>query len=98
MRRPDPRRPRSARGQHRKSADEQGFFGGWGSNFRPDRSSIPSAIAILDLHQAAATDLDRSPADLVAEHARANPDAIAIEDGDARLTYAELDAAGAGIA
>ncbi|MGN6275438.1 MAG: amino acid adenylation domain-containing protein, partial [Solirubrobacterales bacterium] len=39
-----------------------------------------------------------SIADLVREHAAACPDAVAIEDGERRLTYAELDRAGAGIA
>ena len=39
-----------------------------------------------------------SIADLVREHAAACPDAIAIEDGERQLTYAELDRAAAGIA
>jgi amino acid adenylation domain-containing protein len=66
-----------------------------------DASTIPAAIAILDLHRVPsreAAGLDRSLADLVTAHALASPDAIAIEDGDATFTYAELDAAGAAIA
>lgn len=39
-----------------------------------------------------------SIADLVGEHAAACPDAVAIEDGERLLTYAELDRAAAGIA
>ncbi len=35
---------------------------------------------------------------LVAERARAQPNAIAVEDGDRALTYAELDAAGGAVA
>ena len=46
----------------------------------------------------AALELERSLAELVAERAAEQPDAVAIEDGERRLTYAELDAAGAGIA
>jgi amino acid adenylation domain-containing protein len=42
--------------------------------------------------------LDLSLAGVVAERARECPEEIAIEDGDARLTYAELDAAGAAVA
>jgi amino acid adenylation domain-containing protein len=39
-----------------------------------------------------------SIADLVREHAAACPDSVAIEDGERRLTYAELEGAAAGIA
>ncbi|HXS47037.1 MAG TPA: amino acid adenylation domain-containing protein, partial [Solirubrobacterales bacterium] len=43
-------------------------------------------------------ELTRSLAQLVAERAAENPDAVAIEDGARQLTYAELDAAGGRIA
>jgi amino acid adenylation domain-containing protein len=43
-------------------------------------------------------ELDRSIAALVAERAVEQPGAVALEDGELRLTYAELDAAGAAIA
>jgi amino acid adenylation domain-containing protein len=42
--------------------------------------------------------LDLSLAAVVASHARERPEATAVEDGAARLTYAELDAAGAAVA
>ncbi|HSR94698.1 MAG TPA: amino acid adenylation domain-containing protein, partial [Solirubrobacterales bacterium] len=44
------------------------------------------------------TELERSVAELVGRHATDRPDAIAIEDGARRLTYAELDAAAANVA
>jgi amino acid adenylation domain-containing protein len=44
------------------------------------------------------TELERSVAELIGRHAADRPDAIAVEDGSRRLTYAELDAAGAAIA
>jgi amino acid adenylation domain-containing protein len=43
-------------------------------------------------------ELKRSIATLVAERAAERPDSIAIEDGELRLSYAELDATGAAIA
>ena len=42
-----------------------------------------------------ATELERSIAELVGQHAAEQPDAIAIEDGERPLSYAELDAAAA---
>jgi amino acid adenylation domain-containing protein len=42
--------------------------------------------------------LTRSLVQLVAEQAAERPDAVAVEDGGQRLTYAQLDAAGAAIA
>jgi amino acid adenylation domain-containing protein len=43
-------------------------------------------------------DLTRSLADLVAEIAAERPEAVAVEDGEHRRTYAELEAAAGGIA
>ena len=43
-------------------------------------------------------DFEQSVAELVSRHAVEQPDAVAIEDGGSRLTYAELDAAGRRIA
>jgi len=44
------------------------------------------------------TELEGSIAGLVERHAGERPDAVAIEDGDRRLSYAELDLAGSRIA
>lgn len=44
------------------------------------------------------TELERSIAELVEQHAAEHPDAIAIEDGERRVSYAELDLAGNRIA
>ncbi len=45
-----------------------------------------------------ASSAQRSVVNAVVERAAAEPDAIAVEDGELRLTYGELDAAGAAVA